>query len=143
MQHLNEHLLEHESEETLKYLNHSISKPGECVGNRSYIIGRCKLITPSREQSTALNYTGDIEVYYRLLRCGIMYHSSKYRENFQGKRDNRYCCYRTTSGNFCFGRIELFAKTPTACAGIGTFAYKFNDKGRPPLSECPSEVQIC
>ena len=108
------HLLQYESEQTLSYLNHT-PRSSNCVGNHAYIIGQCKLITPTIEESTALGYVGDIEVYFRLLKLGIVYHSERYKKTSHGKRDNSYCCYRTITGNLCFGRIELFS---SSCAFI-------------------------
>ena len=81
------HRPQHKSEETLAYSNRYIPQPANCVGNRSYILKQCKLITPNREQSIAIDYIGNIDIYYRLLLHGILYHSVKYREDFNGKRD--------------------------------------------------------
>lgn len=118
LQQIHMHLLQCESEETLSYFNHYTQRQSNRVGNRSYIVGKCKLITPSSEESTALDYIGNIEVYFRLLQRGILYHSSRYKQAFLGKRDNIHCCYRTTTGKLCLGRIEFFSKTPRACAFI-------------------------
>lgn len=88
------------------------SRPGMiCVGKHSYIIGQCKLSTPTTEQSTALGYAGNIEVYSRLLKDGIVYHSTSYKK-LCGKRNNIYCRYISETGDFHFGMIESFTNTP-------------------------------
>ena len=81
LQHIHMKLLQHESDKTLSYLNYSHSRPNmTCVGDHAYIVGKCVLTTPTNEQSSALGHSGNIEVYFRLLKDGIMYHSTGYKK---------------------------------------------------------------
>ena len=117
LQHLHTYLLEHESEETLHYLEHSVPRSNmKGIGNQSYIIGKYQLANPTEEQSVALGHTRSIEVFSRLLKDGIVYHSSSYKRALNSKRNNTNCCYKDSAGNICFGRIELFVNAPKACA---------------------------
>lgn len=65
LQYIHVHLLQYESEETLNYLNHMHPTPkySNCVGEHSYIIGQCKLITPTSTESSILGYARFIFAY--------------------------------------------------------------------------------
>lgn len=51
------------------------------------------------------------------LKDGIMYYSRSYQKS-HGKRDNIHCRYRSETGEYCFGEIELFTTTPNPSAFI-------------------------
>lgn len=89
----------------------------EVVGNQSYIIGQCKLSQPLNNLLHQA-MQGILNVFLRLLKNGILYHSSTYKKLFSGKRDNSHCCYQSLSGDICYGRIELFSNTPSPCVLI-------------------------
>ena len=62
-----------------------------------------------QQQSTALRYTGNIGIFSRLLKDGVLYHSTSYTNSTSGKRNNTHCCYQDKANNhICFGQIELF-----------------------------------
>ena len=83
------------------------------IGEHTYVVGLCKVVSASTEQSIALERSGNIEVFFRMLKSGVMYHCTSYSRATSGKHDNTYCCYRHSSDNSIhFGQIELFACTP-------------------------------
>ena len=102
-----------ESEEVLEYLANPYRKNRVQIGEHTYVVGLCKVVSASTEQSIALERSGNIEVFFRMLKSGVMYHCTSYSRATSGKRDNTYCCYRHSSDNSIrFGQIELFACTP-------------------------------
>ena len=68
------------------------------------------------EQSAVLNCDGTIEIFFRLFKDGVLYHSTGYFRATTGKRDNTYCRYRDTEDSIHLGRIEVFTTTPEPCA---------------------------
>ncbi len=121
LQHIHKQLVEFESENTLNYLQsgYVIPKHGKfSIGQRSYIIGQLKRTKPTIEQSTALGSFGNIEIFLRLLKDGILYHSRSYKKSCGGKRDNIHCRYKNEYGDICLGEIEIFTITPHPSALI-------------------------
>lgn len=83
------------------------------IGEHTYIVGLCKVMSASTEQSMALRHSGNIEVFFRMLKSGVTYHCTSYSRATSGKQNNTYCCYRHNSDNSIhFGQIELFACIP-------------------------------
>lgn len=112
-------LVVHESDRTLTYLNCKRSRRPDmdCVSDRTYVVGKRIVATPTTEQASALGECGNIEVYYRLLKDGIMYHCTGYQKK-GGKRSNIHCLYTsdTDTGDTSVGIITLFTNTPLPCA---------------------------
>lgn len=117
LQFIHTKLIEHESEQTLQYLHpfnysrHSM----KCIGTRTYIVGKYHLAVPSTEQSSALGHSGNMEVFTRLLKSGVLFHSTSYERSLYSKRCNTYCSFRDDDDVLCFGKIELFVKSPRPC----------------------------
>ena len=89
-----------------------------CIGNRSYIVGKHYLSAPTAEQSSALDCSGNMEVFSRLLKNNILYHSTNYGQFSSGKRNDSYCCYRDKDGVLHYAIIELFVKSPRPCVFV-------------------------
>jgi len=80
-----------------------------------YIVGQCKVATATAEQSVALSFNGDMEVFFRLMKDSILYYSTSYVRTLESKRDNTYCFFKTNT-SYSFGQIQLFVLTPSPCA---------------------------
>ena len=122
-QQVHTHLLERESEKTLEYINRvSGMNPRRnmvCIGEHAYFVGQHKVMTPTREQAIALGHDGIIEVFYRMFKSGVVYHSTSYQRSASGKRDNTHCSYwDKADGSRCIGQIELFTTSPKPYAFI-------------------------
>ena len=118
--HVYPELLQHESQETLIFLD-KFDITRECkidVGNHAYVLGNCETMKVNPEISRALCLetcsTIRMKVFVRMLKDGIVYHSTKYSRSLNCKRNNTYCKFRhlDTVG---FGQIELFTITPKVC----------------------------
>ena len=84
-----------------------------------YFVGQHKVMTPTREQAIALGHDGIIEVFYRMFKSGVVYHSTSYQRSASGKRDNTHCSYwDKADGSRCIGQIELFTTSPKSYAFI-------------------------
>ena len=115
-------LQEVESEKTLMYLNlcHGSGFVPRasmmCIGTNTYILGNCKSVTPTPEQSAAIGITSTdvtLEAFSRMYKEGVIYHSSSYLRSGVRKRDDTYCrFYNFNSNSICLGQIELFTTTP-------------------------------
>ncbi len=83
------------------------------ICTHTYILGKCKSMCPTLEQSTILGCSfTNIEVFFRLFKDGVTYHSSSYKWSTKGKRNNTLCCYHDESdGGLRFAQIYLFANT--------------------------------
>lgn len=115
-------LLVCESEQTMNYINHLshlAPRPNMMkIGGHTYIVGKNKAAVPTTEQSAALGYSGNIEIFSRVLKDGIPYYSTSYTRSGNSKRDNTHCYYQSDTGDSSFGVIELFTSTPRPCAFI-------------------------
>lgn len=118
LQTVHEHLTECESEETLQYLCQSVHRRNMTwIVGHTYMVGQYKSTTPTTEQSNSLHYNGRIQIFFRLFKDGVTFHSTSYPRAHQGKRNNTYCCFRQgPDSSTRFGQIELFTTTPTPCA---------------------------
>ena len=97
-----------ESEEVLKYLANPYRKKGAQIGEHTYVVGLCKVMFTSTEQSIALEHSGNIEVFFRLLMGSVMYNCTSY-----SKCNNTYCCYRHSSSkhiNRTFTTYSCFSR---------------------------------
>lgn len=116
------HLAENGSEQTLQHLHqfkHLIPRHSmRSIGDGSYTVGKHYLVIPTAEQSSTLGHYGNMEVFTRLMKHGILYHSIQYKRSSSGKRCNTYCCFRDSADALCFGKIELFVKTPRLCVFV-------------------------
>ena len=114
-------LIEHESEQTLQYLfplNNQVPKSSlKIIGTRSQLYSG-QVVVPTTEQSSVLGISENIEVFAHLLKYGVIYHSTSYERSSKGKRCNTYCRYQNVNGALCFGKLELFVKSPHAYAFI-------------------------
>jgi hypothetical protein len=88
----------------------------KCIGNHTYVVGKQKIVVPTAEQSIALAFDDNIEVFSRLFKDGVLYYSSSWKQG--NKRDNIHCAYNDGTGEKCFGIIEIFTSTPKPCAFI-------------------------
>ena len=79
------------------------------------IVGQCKVSEPTDEQVSLLYHTGSIEIFYRLMKHGVMYYSRAYGAD--GKRDDTYCNFEIDRLK-CFGQIHLFVYRPIPYALI-------------------------
>lgn len=93
LQHILVKLAQYESERTISYFEsgHAVARHSQNIGQRCYIVGKLQIIKPTTIQSTALGSSSNIEVFLRLLKDGIMYHSKSYKRSCEGKRDNIHC----------------------------------------------------
>ena len=117
LQQVHPRLVQCESERTMTYidrLSHLTPKTNMmCIGVHSYVVGHYRVSTPTIEQSTALRYTGNIGVFSRMLKDGVLYHSTNYVNSTSGKRNNTHCCYQDKANDcISFGQIELFTTCP-------------------------------
>ena len=98
----------------IDYLSHLTPRSNMmCNGVHTYVVGQYRISTPTTEQSTALRYTGNIGIFSRLLKDGVLYHSTNYTNSTSGKRNNTHCCYQDKANNcIYFGQIELFTTCP-------------------------------
>ena len=101
----------------MKYIDHlSHLTPRSnmmCIGIHTYVIGQYRISTPTTEQSTALRYTGNIGIFSRLLKDGVLYHSTNYTNSTSGKQNNTHCCYQDKANNrICFRQIEPLTTCP-------------------------------
>ena len=120
LQQVHPQLVKCESEQTMKYIDHlSNLTPRSnmmCIGNHTYVIGQLRRTKTTTEQSILLG-SGNIDVFSRMLKDRVLYHSTNYLKSVSGKRNNTHCCYRDeTNDSICFGQIELFTTIPTPCA---------------------------
>ena len=117
-------LQEVESEKTMMYLNRHCSgfvprASMICISTNTYILGKLKSVMPTPEQSAAIGITDNIEVFSRMYKEGVIYHSSSYLRSGVCKRNDTYCrFYNFTNNSICFGQIELFTTTPTPHAFV-------------------------
>ncbi len=123
LQQVHSRLVECESEQTMTYIDrvsHLAPRSNMMsIGTHTYVIGQYKVTTPAVEQSTALGYTSNIGIFSRMLKDGVVYHSTSYARSTSGKRNNTHCCYRDESNDsICFGQIELFTTCPTPHAFV-------------------------
>ena len=109
LQSVHKHLTDCESEQTLHYLCKPLHRKNmTTIGDHSYIVGRYNITTPTMEQSNALSYNGKIQIFFRMFKNGVIYHSTGYQRATRGKRNNTYCCFRGTDGSsICFGQIQF------------------------------------
>ena len=98
----------------IDHLSHLTPKSNMmCIGVHTYVVGHYGVSTATLEQSTALRYTGNIGVFSRMLKDGVLYHSTKYANSSGGKRNNTHCCFRDKANDsIYFGQIELFTTCP-------------------------------
>ena len=87
------------------------------IGSHTYIIGQLKVTKPTTEQAVAFGCADDINVFSKMLKDRVLYHSISYPKSATGKRNNTHCCYRDEiNGTIHFGQIELFITSPTPYA---------------------------
>ena len=84
------------------------------IGTRSQLYSG-QVVVPTTEQSFVLGRSENIEVFAHLLKYGVIYHSTSYERSSKGKRCSRY---QNVNGALCFGKLELFVKSPHAYAFI-------------------------
>ena len=121
------------AESTIQYLLHEIKvQDGEFVAKfisedshqkynmlqideHIYAVGNTKLLSLTSEQEETLQYHGNAQGFYRLLKEGIMYHCTNYN---QRTRNNTFCAYSSPSNStlFHFGQIEQFLLEPRPLA---------------------------
>ena len=82
LQHVHSKLVEIESEQTIQYLDqfsHQVPRSNmSCVAPHLYAVGKIKAAIPTAEQSSALSYSGSIDVFLRLLKDRTLYYSTSY-----------------------------------------------------------------
>ncbi|SMN01058.1 hypothetical protein SPONN_2176 [uncultured Candidatus Thioglobus sp.] len=123
-------LAQSESKKVLNYIDavhHANLRPNmKSIGTHAYIVGKCRVINPTVEQSSALGSNTTIEVFYRLFKDGILYYSTSF-EKASSKRSNTNCCYKDRiTGCNCYGKIEIFTASPI----ITALVRKFNPVGQ-------------
>ena len=87
------------------------------IGRHTYIIGKQTTTVPTQEQASALGSSGNILVFLRMQKNGVVFHARRYSRALTGKRNNTYCCFHR-EGAIHFGAIELFVFSSTPCALI-------------------------
>ena len=123
LQHVQTRLAKSDNERTMQYINHlSHLTPRSnmiSIGRQSYVVGQCKATAATLEQSKILGCTGNIEIFFRLLKDQVLYYCTHHRASEEGRRDNTYCCYSNKdNGTVQFGRINVFVNSFTPCALI-------------------------
>ena len=121
LQHMHPRLVECESEQTMNYIDHLSNLTPRSnmmsIGSHTYIIGQLKVTKPTTEQAVAFGCADDINVFSKMLKDRVLYHSISYPKSATGKRNNTHCCYRDKiNGTIHFGQIELFITSPTPSA---------------------------
>ena len=116
LQQVRKRLLTCENENTVQYLNYLTNLTPRSnmikVGMHSYIVGQRKVTSQTPEESSIFGCT---EIFFRLLKDGVMYYSTRYNPN--GKRDNSHCCYHDNmDGSLQFGQIQVFTNSRIPCA---------------------------
>lgn len=116
-------LAEHESDETMAFLNKSSKlapRPNMAkIGEHAYIIGAFHVKTPTSEQSVALGSNVPIPCFYKLFLNGVAYHAAT--KTNHGKRDSTLCSFYRDDNKMHFGRIMLFVNTNTTLALVREF----------------------
>ena len=106
-----------ESQRTLAYLANMYNLTPRpymtMIEAHYYVVGQCKVTEATSEQADVLSHTGNIEIFYRLMKHCTMYYSRVYGK--VGKRDNTYCLFEIDGLN-CFGQIDCFVYRPFPCA---------------------------
>ena len=91
----------------------SLKSNTKFIGEHTYLVGKCAVSTLTLEQSIAIRSAGNISVFFRMIKDGVLYHSTAYSKSKKTKRDDTYCQYRNeTIDSLCIGRLELFLCCP-------------------------------
>jgi len=91
----------------------------ELLYNHVYAIGKTTLLTLTREEKDALEFQGNAHGFCRLLKDGVIYHSTAYSRHNSNKRNNTFCQFLCPEdGTLHFGQIQKFVLTPEPLALI-------------------------
>lgn len=109
-------LAEHESEETMDFLNTSshIAPRSNMtrIGEHMYVVGQCRVKTLTTEQCAALGADEPVPCFTKLYKDGVLYHCTSGAE-VHAKRDSTVCAFERSDNKQHFGRILLFINTPS------------------------------
>ena len=119
LQNMHREIFKNESDKTISYISNLTNKAPRstmtAIGDHMYAIGQRKVSVTTSEQSAVLSFYGNIEIFYRLMKDGILYYCTGYAKALNSKRDNTYCLY-LTNDSYAFGRIQLFVLTTSPYA---------------------------
>ena len=112
----------HDGELVVDYIYKDHQKSNmQLLDNHVYAVGKTTLLTLTREEEDALQhlrYTS-AQGFCRLLKEGVLYHSTAYSRHDSNKRNNTYCQFLCQEdGNLHFGQIQQFLLIPEPFALI-------------------------
>lgn len=109
-------LVEHETEETMNFLNTSSQiaprSSMTLIDEHVYIVGHWHVKSLTTEQCAALGTEEPVPCFYKLHKDGVLYHSTC-GTDVHRKRDSTVCAFDRSDDKQHFGRIVLFVNTPS------------------------------
>ena len=110
----------YDEEEVVQYIYERSQKSNMLLlYQHVYAVGNIVLLTLNAEEEDLIQHHGNVQGFYRLLKEGIMFHCTNYRQgNDCSKRNNTYCQYKLENGLVHFGQIQQFLLSPKPLALI-------------------------
>ena len=122
----------HDGESVVEYIYKDHQKSNmELLDNHVYAVGKITLLTLSREEENALNLVENtsLQGFSRLLKDGVIYHSTAYSRHNCNKRNNTFCQFLSQDGSLHFGQIQKFLLAPKPLALINEISNAVNNLG--------------